>query len=125
LSIANGEPQVLTAVQSRILLSLFLNGGLSSSSLLKLVGMSGTCWSKERRFLTGAGLLNYVVRRELTDKGVLRKTEFTLTQKGVFVTQNLLAISASLCKEDNFTTANSKQPDITKTEIKMPALARL
>ena len=92
---------VLTAVQSRILLSLFFDGALGSNSILKKVGISGTSWSKEKRFLIDCGLVNSVAKREMTEKGVLRRTEFTLTARGKLVTQNLLAISYSLSSSGN------------------------
>ena len=90
------EHLLLTAVQARILLSLFLEGSLCSSSVLKKVGISGTSWSKERKFLAAQGLIFSVRKRELTDYGIAQKTEFELTKSGRLVSQHLLAISSVL-----------------------------
>ena len=90
------EQLVLSAVQSRILLSLLLEGALGSSSILRVVGISGSSWAKEKRFLVSSGLLECRVSREITEKGVLRRMEFLLTRRGRQVAQNLLVISSAI-----------------------------
>lgn len=90
------EQLVLSAVQSRILLSLLLEGPLGSSSILRVVGISGSSWAKEKRFLVSSGLLECRVSREITEKGVTRKMEFLLTRRGRQVAQNLLVISSAI-----------------------------
>ena len=90
------EQLVLSAVQSRILLSLLLERSLGSSSILRVVGISGSSWAKEKRFLVSSGLLECRVSREITEKGVVRKMEFLLTRRGRQVAQNLLVISSAI-----------------------------
>jgi hypothetical protein len=90
------EQLVLSAVQSRILLALLLEGPLGSTSILSVVGISGSSWAKEKRFLVSSGLLECRVSREITEKGVVRKMEFLLTRRGRQVSQNLLVISSSI-----------------------------
>jgi len=87
---------VLSAVQSRILLSLLTEGPLGSGSLLRVVGISGSSWAKEKRFLVSSGLLECKVSREITQKGIVRKMEFMLTRRGRQVSQNLLVISSAI-----------------------------
>jgi predicted transcriptional regulator len=89
----------LSAVQSRLLLALLLEGPLSSNRILRVVGISGSSWAKEKRFLVGFGLVDCKVSRELTERGVIRKMEFFLTKKGKQVSQNLLVISDSISKK--------------------------
>ena len=96
------EQLVLSAVQSRILLSLLTEGPLSSSSILHVVGISGSSWAKEKRFLVSSGLLECKVSREITEKGVVRKMEFLLTRRGRQVAQNLLVISSAIDENGNF-----------------------
>lgn len=90
------ENPVLSAVQSRILLALLLEGSLGSSQILRVVGISGSSWAKEKRFLVSSGLLACRVSRELTERGVIRKLEFALTTRGKQVAQSLLIISDSI-----------------------------
>ncbi|MDH2901693.1 MAG: hypothetical protein PXY39_12060 [archaeon] len=90
------EELVLSAIQSRILLALLLEGPLSSSRILRVVGISGSSWAKEKRFLVSFGLLDCRVSRELTERGVIRKMEFLLTKRGKQVSQSLLIISDSI-----------------------------
>lgn len=90
------EQLVLSAVQSRILLSLLLEGALGSSSILRVVGISGSSWAKEKRFLVSSGLLECRVSRDITERGVVRKMEFLLTRRGRQVAQNLLVISSAI-----------------------------
>jgi hypothetical protein len=90
------EEPVLSAVQSKILLALLLGGPQCSSKVLYDVGISGSSWAKEKRYLLGWGLLSYRISRELTDRGVVRKMEFILTKRGKQVAQSLLMISASI-----------------------------
>jgi hypothetical protein len=93
------EELVLSAVQSRILLALLLEGPLSSNRILRVVAISGSSWAKEKRFLVTFGLLDSRVSRELTERGVIRKMEFFLTKRGKQVSQNLLIISDSIAKK--------------------------
>ena len=95
------EDLVLSAVQSRILLSLLLEGPLSSNSILRVVGISGSSWAKEKRFLITSELLDCRVSRVMSERGVMRKMEFMLTRRGRHVSQNLLAISASIHHNSN------------------------
>jgi predicted transcriptional regulator len=90
------EELVLSAVQSRILLALLLEGPLSSNRILRFVGISGSSWAKEKRFLVNFGLINSRVSRDLTERGVIRKMEFFLTKKGKQISQSLLMISDSI-----------------------------
>lgn len=90
------EEPVLSAVQSRILLALLLGGPQCSSRILADVGISGSSWAKEKRFLLGWDLLTFRVSRELTERGVVRKMEFMLTKRGKQVSQSLLMISNSI-----------------------------
>ncbi len=84
---------VFTAVQAKILLALLFGGTLSSSTVLKRVGISGTSWAKEKQALISLGLVGSNTKKEFTSKGITRKTEFYLTKKGRLVSQNLAAIS--------------------------------
>ncbi len=84
---------VFTAVQTRILLALLFEGTLCSSAILRRVGISGTSWAKEKQTLLSLDLISCNTRRELTAKGIARKTEVCLTKKGRFVSQNLMVIS--------------------------------
>lgn len=90
------EESVLSAVQSKILLALLLEGPLTSNRILKVVGISGSSWAKEKRFLTSFGLVSYRINRDLTERGVVRKMEFMLTKRGKQVSQSLLIISDSI-----------------------------
>jgi hypothetical protein len=93
------EELVLSAVQSRILLALLLEGPLSSNRILRVVGISGSSWAKEKRFLVSFGLLDSRVSRDLTERGVIRKMEFFLTKRGKQVSQSLLIISDSIASK--------------------------
>ncbi len=64
--------------------------------MLDVVGISGSSWAKEKRFLVSSGLMECRVSREITEKGVVRKMEFLLTRRGRQVAQNLLVISSSM-----------------------------
>jgi predicted transcriptional regulator len=90
------EESVLSAVQSKILLALLLEGPLTSNRILKVVGISGSSWAKEKRFLAHFGLVSYRINRDLTERGVVRKMEFMLTKRGKQVSQSLLIISHSI-----------------------------
>ncbi len=90
------EDLVLSAVQSRILLSLLIEGPMSSNSILRVVGISGSSWAKEKRFLISSELLDCRMSRMMTERGIMRRMEFMLTRRGRHVSQNLLAISASI-----------------------------
>jgi DNA-binding MarR family transcriptional regulator len=87
---------VLSEIQSRILLALLIEGELSSASITEKVGISGSSWSKEKRMLAAAGLIDCESSREITEKGVVRHMDFRLTRRGKQVAQNLLAISATI-----------------------------
>jgi len=93
---------VLSSVQSRILLSLLMEGEMCSSSALNVVGISGSSWSKEKRLLIGAGLLECQTKRVIKERGVIRKMGFRLTRKGKQIAQHLLAISTSINQADPF-----------------------
>ncbi|MHB1907664.1 MAG: hypothetical protein ACYCQJ_02190 [Nitrososphaerales archaeon] len=95
------EIPVLSAVQSRILLALLTEGALVSSQILKVVGISGSSWAKEKRFLVSARLLDYRVSRELTERGVIRKLEFTLTPRGKQIAHSLLIIADSIAHTED------------------------
>jgi hypothetical protein len=84
---------VLSEVQSKILLVLLLEGGLGSQAIAEKVDISGSSWSKEKRMLSGSGLIDCTSTREITEKGVVRRMDFRLTKRGKLVAQNLLAIS--------------------------------
>lgn len=93
------EEPVLSAVQSRILLALLLEGPLCSNRILRIVGISGSSWAKEKRYLVSFGLLSCRTSRELTERGVIRKMEFILTKRGKQVSQSLLIISDSIASK--------------------------
>lgn len=93
------EEPVLSAVQSRILLALLLEGPQCSNRILRVVGISGSSWAKEKRYLVTFGLLTCRTSRELTERGVIRKMEFILTKRGKQVSQSLLIISDSIASK--------------------------
>lgn len=95
--------QVLSEIQSKILLTILLRSKASSVDVLKAVGISGSTWNKEKVLLSNAGLMEGQITRGLGEGGVVRKMEFRLTLKGTRVAQNLLAIS-SLIGEETFET---------------------
>ena len=95
------QKQVLSEIQSKILLALLVRGRASSVEILKTVGISGSTWNKEKILLQNTGLIDVQTTRELTENGVVRKMEFKLTLKGRQIAQNLLAISA-LISDVNF-----------------------
>ncbi|MHB8566912.1 MAG: hypothetical protein ACYC7D_06575 [Nitrososphaerales archaeon] len=102
------QKQVLSEIQSKILLALLVRGKASSVDILKTVGISGSTWNKEKMLLQNTGLIDVQTTRELTETGVVRKMEFKLTLKGRQVAQNLLAISALI---GDSTFSNTKQVD--------------
>lgn len=88
---------LLTAVQSRILVVLLMReGGLGTASLLKLVGISGKTWSKERRRLENLGLLTTEEQRGFSKSGVRVMAYHRLTPKGIDIASGILEISNSL-----------------------------
>jgi hypothetical protein len=102
------QKQVLSEIQSKILLALIVRGRACSAEVLRTVGISGSTWNKEKLLLQNTGLIDVHTTRELTENGVVRKMEFSLTVKGRQVAQNLLAIS-SLIGDSAF--AGAKQVD--------------
>ncbi len=86
--------QVLSEIQSKILLALMLHAKSSSGEILKEVGISGSTWNKEKMQLQNSGLIEGQTTRGLTENGVVRKTEFKLTGKGKSIAQYLLSISS-------------------------------
>jgi hypothetical protein len=111
------EEPVLSAVQSRILLALLLGGPQCSSKILYDVGISGSSWAKEKRYLLGWGLVTYRISRELTDKGVVRKMEFVLTKRGKQIAQSLLMISASI------SSSSLRRDDLSLEQLTAPLTA--
>lgn len=99
------QKQVLSEIQSKILLALLVKGKASSIDILKTVGISGSTWNKEKLLLQNTGLIDVQTTRELTENGVVRRMEFKPTLKGRQVAQNLLAISA-LIGDTTFNTQN-------------------
>ncbi len=87
------QKQVLSEIQSKILLALLVRGRASSVEILRTVGISGSTWNKEKLLLQNTGLIDVQTTRELTECGVVRKMEFKLTLKGRQIAQNLLVIS--------------------------------
>ena len=102
------QKQVLSEIQSKILLALLVRSRATSIEILRTVGISGSTWNKEKILLQNTGLIDVQTTRELTESGVVRKMEFRLTLKGRQVAQNLLAISALI---GDATFANVQQVD--------------
>jgi hypothetical protein len=87
---------LLTAVQSRILLVLLLEGGLGTASLLNAVGISGKAWSRERERLASLGLLTSKERKSFSKMGVKVIMYHHLTQKGTGIANGIREISNSI-----------------------------
>ena len=87
------EHIALTLVQSRILLTLFAEGGLGTAALLEAVGMSGKTWSKEMQTLQSLGLLTSIHRKDFTSEGIKLVRHHNLTDKGMRVAERLTEVS--------------------------------
>jgi hypothetical protein len=87
---------LLTAVQSRILLVLFLEGGLGTAALLDAVGLSGRAWNKEKEKLAGLGLLASKEMKNFSKTGIKSTVNHHLTKKGIIVANNIKEISESI-----------------------------
>ena len=96
---------ILSAVQMRIILALFLNGEVGTVSLLQMVGMSGKTWSREREALTDLGLLTSERRRTLSSTRVKVVHHHYLTSKGEKIANRIVEISDSLTPERHPQTA--------------------
>jgi len=69
---------------------------MTTSTLSSSVGISESSWTKEKSFLLSCDLILQEKTRVIGEKGVVRKTSFTLTSRGRCVAQNLLSISTIL-----------------------------
>ena|SRR5579875_1100835 len=84
----------LSAVQSKILLVMLAESGRANlAELLIHTKISGSSWIKEKKILASFGLLQCSVCRKMTQRGVARRSECTLTDKGKKVAQQLASIS--------------------------------
>jgi predicted transcriptional regulator len=84
---------VFTAVQSRILLALFLEGSIGTTSLLNSVGISGKTWSREREKLEASGLLTSREEKRFSRSGVKVVKSHELTEKGTQIARSIKEIS--------------------------------
>ena len=109
------QTPVLSEIQSKILLALLVRGRVSSVDILKAVGISGSSWNKEKMMLNNTGLIEGQITRGLTENGLERKMEFKLTQKGIQIAQNLIAIS-SIIGDESF--ASEKLENTLSTIVK-------
>ena len=100
---------VLSAVQMRIVLTLFLNGEVGTASLLQKVGMSGKTWSREKETLTALGVLASERRKSLSSSRVKVVHHHRLTTKGETIAGRIVEISDSLTPERLSQTALSSR----------------
>jgi hypothetical protein len=101
---------LLTAVQSRILLALMMDGSLGTASLLRAVGISGRTWAKEKRRLESLGLLTAVNEKKFTKHGIRNAKLHYLTNDGFKV--------ASLVKEISIIVERTlKNKDVTMPPV--------
>lgn len=105
---------LLTAVQSRILLVLFIEGALTTSLLLSRTRISGATWGKERHFLSAFGLIRNHLRRHMTEQGVITMKEVELTDEGANVASKLVEISELMER-------NRRQVSAPEQIISLPA----
>src|SRR5579875_659685 len=97
----DGLPSVLSVHQSKILLAfLSENHPLGSVEITRLVKISSSSWAKEKKLLVRRGLLTYSMQRTMTENGIMRKFEYSLTKKGKRVAQALLCTSMLLGNQD-------------------------
>ena len=91
---------LLTALQCRILLTLFMDGGLGTAALLKSAGLSGGKWQKDRRTLESLGLIQSCYERHFTGNRVTWVRRHNLTEKGHSIARSIAAISEELGNND-------------------------
>ena len=85
--------RVLSKTQSKVLLVLLDQSGSSSAEILRITGISASSWHKEKRLLENVGLIVSWNAKDLTDRGIVRKTWFRLTPRGKLAAEILLVIS--------------------------------
>src|SRR5487761_971364 len=85
--------RVLSKTQSKILLVLLDQSSSSSAEIRRITGVSTSSWNKERRLLENIGLIVSWNDKDLTDRGIVRKTWFRLTPRGKLAAEILLVIS--------------------------------
>src|SRR5487761_1556195 len=84
--------RALSKTQSKILLVL-LDQSNTSSAIRRITGISTSSWNKEKRLLENIGLIVSWNAKDLTDRGIVRKTWFRLTPRGKLAAEILLVIS--------------------------------
>ena len=85
--------RVLSETQSKILLVLLDQSTSSSAEIQRVTGISASTWNKQRRLLENIGLIVSWNAKDLTDRGIVRKTWFRLTPRGKLAAEILLTIS--------------------------------
>lgn len=101
---------LLTLVQSRIILSIFVGGTMASSTLTANARISGSTWKKEKTLLIQMGLLSYSERKEIHEDGIRRVKYYSLTEKGNQVAVHVGTI-ANLLGQDHL--LETKEPLVT------------
>ncbi len=69
---------------------------LGTAAIVRLVGISGSAWTRERDGLVQFGLLRCEDRRIMGERGIKRVKFHELTQKGAEVALELQTISMTL-----------------------------
>jgi predicted transcriptional regulator len=87
------EHLFLTAVQARIILTIFFQEGIGTASLVQSSRISGSAWAKQSRILAEYGVLASEEKKILIGKRMRKVRHYTLTAKGNQIARSIQEIS--------------------------------
>ena len=91
---------LLTLVQSRIILCMFVSDHIGSNAIMRMGQVSGSTWKRESASLKQMGIIECKEKVEFSGHRIKRKKCYALTQKGREIASHIHSISGLLEIQD-------------------------